>query len=135
MTEMLPRALALRLLAYAQQSPEHRVCGLVGADASGPVSLRPLPNVADDTSETAAVDEADLAQQRDELEACGQRVWGGFHSCPQGIEGEADLHVAGLPEGLRLVAALDVRGVLQLRCWLVEGDNAHERELKLSGIE
>ena len=130
-TEYLPRELVLRLLAYAQQSPAARVCGLVGADGRGPSALWSLDNIASDPIASVAVDPEQVRQQHSALRAHGQTLWASFHSCPQGIASSSDIEVQGFGDGLRLIAALDIRGVLQLRCWRAYGGRLDECALKL----
>lgn len=101
----LPRRLAIQLMAHAQRLAEGEVLRgtLVG---SGPASLQFR---AGDPPKDAP-------------------VWAWV--CPQPPAGSPPLP-AGLPRVLTI--GLDTKGVLQLRCWEVEGTELRERDLRISG--
>src|SRR5262245_17078628 len=92
---MLPRRIAIALLAEAQKAPGGQIRGLVGARAGQPVALYPATD--------SAAEKAALAR----LQAQGQTLWAVFHS---GAGGGRNFAV---PE---LVIRLDTKGVLELRC-------------------
>jgi hypothetical protein len=103
----LPRRLAIRLLAAAQNAADEKnVHGYIGAQDGEPATVYPE-------------DEDALAQ----LKRYGETLWACYRShaappapkkCPRELE-----------------MSVDTKGVLQLRCWeLVKGKRA-ERDLKI----
>lgn len=101
----LPRKLAIRLLAEAQNAPDGETHGWIGAVDDEPVAVWPA---ADDARQR-------LAQQ-------GQTVWAAYH---------ARVHGPGPAAPRQLIVTLDTKGVLQLRCWELVDDACVERPLTI----
>ena len=110
MTEPLriPRRLAIRLLHEAQVHGE-RACGLLSGNESGPSEIHPLAQ----GTEVSAL----LAQ-------LGERVWASY-----------DLGVSRFSFPRRLVisidTAMDLRGVLKMRCYETVNGQTSERTLSI----
>lgn len=98
---IIPRRLAIALLAEAQKAEGGPVGGVIGARDGVPVSVHPGAAVAPGK---------------------GEAVWARYRSGT----GEPD---AG--EGRQLLISLDTKGVLQLRCWDRGAGGAVERELRI----
>lgn len=128
----LPRNIAIRLLALAQQDPDREVCGLIGADAQR-MQVLPVRNVASDPSRAFEMDPEGLVSAHKALRDKQLALWGVYHSHPGTVAqpSTADLRGAGYPETVQLIVSLDVRGVLQLRAWRLEGDRARELPLQV----
>lgn len=87
---LIPRRLAIALLAEAQRASDGQVTGLVGARDGTPLVLVPDPGA-----------EAALA-------ALGMAPWARYRS------GAGEPDAAG---GRQLLISVDTKGVLQLHCW------------------
>jgi [CysO sulfur-carrier protein]-S-L-cysteine hydrolase len=116
---VIPRRLALKLLHVAQLVPGAEICGLIGADDSGPVTLYPVANVAPDPARAFHMDPAAQIAALKALRTAGQRLWGTYHSHPSAppVPSAQDVAEAGYPEVFHLIVSLDIKGVLDLHCW------------------
>ena len=47
------------------------------------------------------------------------------------VTSAADLAETGYPDAVQIIISLDVRGVLQLRAWRIEGEAARELRLEV----
>lgn len=101
---VMPRRLAIALLAEAQKHQEGAVLGVIGARDGVPVSVRPGPGGA-----AAAA-------------AAGESVWARYRS---GTE------VPDAAPGRQLLISIDTKGVLQLRGWESGPGGPAERELEI----
>lgn len=71
------------------------------------------------------------AQQR--IREAGHQLWAIFHSHPSSpAEPSAkDLAETAYPDALRLIATLNTKGVLELRCWSLHGGKLQEQLLRI----
>lgn len=97
---IMPRRLAIALLAEAQKAAGASVQGVIAARDGVPVSVRPD---ADDAPEP-------------------ESTWARYRS------GTSDPDAR---EGRQLLVSIDLKGVLQLRCWERRAKNLVERELRI----
>jgi hypothetical protein len=98
---ILPRRLAIALLAEAQKAAGAPVAGVIGARDGVPVAVHP-------DAEAASGDET---------------LWASYRSTG-GAAG-------GAQGGRELLISIDTKGVLQLSCWESKGKKAIERELRI----
>ncbi len=96
---ILPRRLAIALLAEAQKAAGAPVSGVIGARDGVPVTLHANADGAGD----------------------GETVWARYRS---GATADAQ-------GGRQLLVSIDLKGVLQVRCWESKGKKAVERELRI----
>ena len=108
MTRFLPRRLAIRLLALAQQAPGE-IEGVVIERNGKPSAVQPQAGA-------------------------GDAVWARYRSHPAADwqPTAADLARWGAPGTLHLVVSIDTKGVLQLRCWTLETGRPMAHELKIA---
>lgn len=114
---VLPRRLAIQLMAEAQQAGDRAVGGVVAARGNVPVAVYP-----------AGAADATLPALRD-----GETLWAVYRSHPAaGWEpSAADLSGAGPADVLHLIVSVDTKGVLQLRGWRIRNGNAVQQELRI----
>ncbi len=114
------RRLAVRLMHEAQLSPEDSVEGLVGARNGEPSSVHPR---------NGAITRAELLQK---LQAEGETPWAWYRSTPRSPPEpmEAD-RFAAADKAYSLVVSLNIKGVLELRCWDWASGQPIEREVKV----
>ena len=117
---VMPRRLAVRLLHDAQESPDAPIEGLVGARKSEPSSTHPLKG---------AITRAELLQK---LQANSESPWAWYRFNPEqpAAPSESDKFVAA-DGAYSLIISLDIKGVLELRCWDWSSGRPVERELKI----
>lgn len=98
---IIPRRLAIALLAEAQKADGGVVRGIIGARDGVPVAVHPGIGLAP---------------------AAGEAIWAHYRSGT----GEPDL-----AEGRQLLISVDTKGVLQLTCWDLAPTGRVERELQI----
>lgn len=98
---IIPRRLAIALLAEAQRADGGVVRGVIGARDGVPVTVR--------AGEAAQI-------------GSGEVIWARYSSGTRQPEDGA---------GRQLLISLDTKGVLQLRCWDREAGRVVERELRI----
>ena len=98
---ILPRRLAIALLAEAQKASGAPVSGVIGARDGVPVAVHPNAEAA----------------------TAGETIWARYRSAG-GLIGAAG-------DGRELLISIDTKGVLQLSCREGKGKKAVERELRI----
>lgn len=98
---IIPRRLAIALLAEAQKADGGPVRGIIGARDGVPVAVHP-----------GAV----------RAPAAGETVWARYRSGADAPDSA---------EGRQLLISLDTKGVLQLACWDLAATGPVERELRI----
>lgn len=117
---VMARRLAVRLLHEAQMSPEEPVEGLVGARGAEPASIHPR---------SGAITRPELLQK---LQAAGEVPWAWYRSTPQTPPLPLESDKLAVADGaLSLVISLNIKGVLEMRCWDWAGGAPVEREVKI----
>lgn len=130
---IMQRSLAVQLLHAAQCSPEAEICGLVSAEAGAPARYWPVKNVAETPSHNFEMDAEQLIRAQQRIREAGHELWAIFHSHPSSpAEPSAkDLAETAYPQALRLIATLNTKGVLELRCWSLEQGQLDEQLLRI----
>ncbi|HEX4896012.1 MAG TPA: hypothetical protein VFV11_06760 [Solimonas sp.] len=106
-TLVMPRPLAIRILHAAQVAQPASIRGVVGARGAEPVSFH----------------------AGREVPPPGETLWARLWSHP---EAEAVPSASELtPDGLSLVVSLNIKGVLEMRAWRLQGGDAQEQVLKI----
>ena len=101
---ILPRRLAIALLAEAQKASGAPVSGVIGARDGVPVAVHPNAEAA----------------------TAGETVWARYRSAGSLIGAGG-----GASDGRELLISIDTKGVLQLSCHEGKGKKAVERELRI----
>jgi len=130
---ILPRRLALRILAVAQSAQPNRMAGVVGYDSSGPIAFMPLRNGAPEPDKHVVHASGDLAAARFGLDGRGLGLWAYVISHPtEAAEPTSeDFRNSPYPNEVHLVISLSTKGVLEMRAWQRIGTEPHERVLKI----
>jgi proteasome lid subunit RPN8/RPN11 len=133
--EALPREVVNRLLAIAQHSPDHEVCGLVGGDGTHYRHVYPVVNAAREPAHLFDMDGAALIEAQRALREQGDRLMAVFHSHPGTDAQPTTTDIAGdtYPELLYLIIALGTQGVLELRGFRWRAGGLVEVPLALAG--
>lgn len=130
---VISRQLAVQLMHAAQREPDREVCGLIAARNGEPSRYLPVPNAAADAARTFEMAAEPLVQAMASIREAGESLWAVFHSHPSApAEPSArDLDEPAYPEAYRVIASLDTKGVLELRCWSQREGRAEERVLRV----
>lgn len=130
---ILPRRLALRLLAAAQTAQPRRIAGVVGYDSSGPVAFMPIRNSAPQPEQQVTLAQGDRTAARFALDGRGLGLWAFVVSHPtQAAEPTPqDFRDSPYPDAVHLIISLSTKGVLEMRAWQRVGTEPHERVLKI----
>ncbi|HHO67675.1 MAG TPA: M67 family peptidase [Gammaproteobacteria bacterium] len=132
-TVTLPRPLVNQMLHQAQASPDAEVCGLIAARSGRPVRFIPVPNVAGQPAQLFSMDPARQIDALRRMREAGEELFGIFHSHPHSpaVPSDRDLHEAGYPDALYLIASLSTKGVLELRGYRLRDGRAEEVALEI----
>jgi len=130
---ILPRRLAMRILAVAQNAQPQRIGGVVGDDGSGPVGFMSLRNSAA-TPETQVLHlPTDIAAAHLALRGRTLDLWAYVISHPAAAAEPSaeDFKSSAFPNALHLVISLSTKGVLEMRAWRLENGKPQEKVLKI----
>lgn len=135
----LPRPLVNTLLAQAQTSPDHEICGLIGRtiidDTMPATEAYPIDNIA---AEPAHRYEMDPAQQIDALRTMRdhqQELYCIYHSHPASPARPSaiDMREAQYPDCIYLIISLNTQGVIEMRAFYIDApDNYREITLDVT---
>ena len=133
----LPRPLAVQLMHAAQCEPEREVCGLIAGRDGRPVRYLPVRNVAEHPESAFEMEPAGQVRALAAIREAGESLWAVFHSHP-GTPAEPstrDLDRLGYPEAYPVIASLNIKGVLELRCWELREGQPRERIMRVHETE
>jgi proteasome lid subunit RPN8/RPN11 len=130
---ILPRRLAMRILAAAQVAQPRRIAGVVGYDSSGPVAFMPIRNSAPDAEQHVTLAQADRSAARFGLDGRGLGLWAYVVSHPTAAAEPTpqDFRESPYADAVHLVISLSTKGVLEMRAWQRIGTEPRERVLKI----
>lgn len=130
---ILPRRLALRILAAAQAAQPRRIAGVVGYETAGPVAFLEIRNSAPNPEEQVILAQQDRAIARLGLDGRGLGLWAFVISYPTRAAEptQEDFRNSPFPDAVHLVVSLSTKGVLEMRAWQRQGAEARERVLKI----
>jgi len=113
----LPISLVNKILTHAQHSPESEVCGLIASRDGLPITLYPIPNVADVPERLFAMDPAAQIEAMRQMREGGEELFAIYHSHPHAPAQPSarDLEEAAYPQVLYLIVSLDTKGVLEMQ--------------------
>ena len=128
----LPRELVNQILHHALSSPELEVCGLIGAKEGLPASCYPVENAAAVPQLRFQLDPAGQINAMRQIRERGEELFAIFHSHPAAPAepSPVDLADAVYLDILYLVISLNIKGVLEMRGFLI-GQDKSVAEIKL----
>lgn len=129
----LPRNLVQQLFHHAQSAPEDEVCGLLSRAGGGELRLHRIANVADDPAQRFEMHETQLIRAMQGMRENDAELFAIYHSHPSApaVPSARDLAESGYPEVWQLIISLNTKGVLELRAWRLEDDEARETPLRI----
>lgn len=130
----LPRKLTHQLLHLAQAKPDREICGLVSADANGrPLTCYPIKNSSDTPHNRFLLDASEHIAAVKTMRDNGERLFAIYHSHPHAPAEPStiDLDQAQDLQTLHLIISLNTKGILEIRCFSIEQQQATEIPLSL----
>jgi proteasome lid subunit RPN8/RPN11 len=129
----ITRPLATLLLGLAQKSPQHEICGLIGAAEARPQTVYPVANIAPDTAQGFEMDPQAQISAFKAMRAKGENLFAIYHSHPQSppVPSTRDLEDLGYPQALQLIISLNTKGVLEMRAYRKHGGGLEEVQLSV----
>jgi len=130
-TISIPRTLANRLLTLAQLAPETEICGLISTQANSKYSLYPVDNIAADKASIFEMDPAQLIGAFKNIREKQETLFAVFHSHPHSaaIPSHKDIDDAAYNDALNIIISLGTRGVLDMRGYFYQNDEAQPVDL------
>lgn len=129
----LPRPLVNTLLHQAQLGVDQEVCGLIGARDRMPTRCYAVANIAVEPQQRFVMDpQGQIAAMR-QMREHGEELFAIYHSHPTAPAAPSlmDLDEAAYPDTLYLIISLNTKGVLEMRGFRLQKQNAEEVALEL----
>lgn len=129
----LSRNLVQQLFHHAQSAPDDEVCGLLSRNTQGALQAHRIANVADNPKQRFEMHDEQLVAAMRRIREAGTELFAIYHSHPTApaVPSAADLAESGYPEAWHLIISLNTKGVLELRAWRLEADEAQETPLRI----
>ncbi|MBT3308799.1 MAG: M67 family metallopeptidase [Gammaproteobacteria bacterium] len=134
MSEFLPRSLAVKLLAEAQQHPQQEVCGLISSHNGVANQLFPIENIANRPERLFEMEPQQQIEAMRQIREQGSSLWAIYHSHPDAPAAPSakDLADASYADALYLVISMNTEGVLEMRGFRLQSDIFNEVALETS---
>jgi [CysO sulfur-carrier protein]-S-L-cysteine hydrolase len=129
----IPRKLTNQLLHLAQLSPDIEVCGLIGGKNGLPCTCYPVKNIAQQPEQRFLLDAKQQIAAMSAMRNQGEDLFAIYHSHPAApaTPSATDLEQAAYPEAIYLIISLNTKGVLEMRGFKIDRQNATEIPLTL----
>ncbi|MCF7969593.1 MAG: M67 family metallopeptidase [Methylococcaceae bacterium] len=118
----IPRKIVQNLLHHAQQTPDQEVCGLVSSLDNMPYRSYPIKNTSPKPSKFFTLDAQQQIQAMAKMRDNNEQLFAIYHSHPTApaIPSNTDLTQANYPEALYLIISLNIKGILEIRGYLID---------------
>ncbi len=131
----LPRKLVNELLHHAQLFQEQEVCGFVGLNNSGEFTRYPVSNISDTPNTQFLMAPKEQINAIKTMRTNEEEVFAIYHSHPTSpaVPSATDIEQATFPDALYIIISLNIKGVLEMRCFkLLHDENIAEVVLRMS---
>lgn len=130
----IPRKLANQLLHLAQISPNQEICGLVASKNGAPCHCYPITNVAEQPQQRFLLDAVEQIAAMSTMRSLGEELFAIYHSHPTApaLPSSYDLAQATYPDTLYLIISLNTKGILEMRGFKINQQNALEFPLMMN---
>jgi proteasome lid subunit RPN8/RPN11 len=130
----IPRKLTNQLLHLAQLSPDYEICGLIGSKNGLPCTCYPVKNIAQHPEQRFLLDAKEQIAAMSAMRNQGEDLFAIYHSHPAApaLPSATDLEQAAYPDAIYLIVSLNTKGVLEMRGFKIDHQNATEIPLTLS---
>lgn len=129
----LSRKLTSELLHLAQISPDAEICGLISSKNNEPIHCYPIENSATESQNRFLLNEKQHISAVKKMRENGEELFAIYHShptapaCPSAL----DLEMATAENVLHFIISLNTKGILELRAFKIEKQNATEVKITL----
>lgn len=129
----IPRKLTNQLLHLAQLSPDLEICGLVASKNGIPCSCYPIANIAELPQQRFLLDAKQQIAAMADLRNRNETLFAVYHSHPTTPPHPSllDLEQFAYPDALYLIISLNIKGVLEMRGFKINQQQATEVPLTL----
>lgn len=129
----LPQELANIIMAQAQQSPLHEICGLIGGQTGHAGYAYPINNIANDRTRRYQMDPREQINAMRQMRDRDEELIAIYHSHPYGpaIPSAIDIAEAEYPDVAYLIVSLTTKGVLDMTAHTIKNKQAREITLEL----
>jgi proteasome lid subunit RPN8/RPN11 len=130
----LSRKLVSELLHLAQISPDAEICGLISSKNNEPVHCHPIKNVAENPANRFLLDPKQHISAVKKMRENGEALFAVYHShptapaCPSTLDLEMAMDEKNM---LHFIISLNTKGILELRAFKIENQNATEIRITL----
>ncbi|CAB1277326.1 Mov34/MPN/PAD-1 family protein [Candidatus Nitrosacidococcus tergens] len=130
---IIPRTIANQLLAQAQASSQQEICGLISALDGIPTRCHPVENIASYPDTQFLLNPETQIRVMNQIREQGESLFGIYHSHPHSppIPSKSDTIQAAYPEAFYFIISLNIKGVLEMRCFKFQQGAYRELELEL----
>lgn len=129
----LSRKLTSQLLHFSQISPEAEICGLISSKNNVAFRVYPIKNVADEPKNHFLLDAKQQISVLKKMRENNEVLFAVYHShpnapaCPSAL----DLDMAMDENVLLFITSLNTKGILELRAFKMDKQNATEMTITL----
>lgn len=129
----LSRKLTSELLHLAQISPDAEICGLISSKNNEPIRCYPIENTAKNPQNNFLLNAKQQIATMKKMRENGEQLFAVYHShptapaCPSAL----DLEMAITENVLHFIISLNTKGILELRAFRIENQNATEVRITL----
>ncbi len=129
----LSRKLTSELLHLAQISPDAEICGLISSKNNEPIRCYPIKNSATEPQNRYLLDEKQHISAVKKMRENGEELFAIYHSHPTApaCPSTLDLEMATTENVLHFIISLNTKGILELRAFKIEKQNATEVKITL----
>lgn len=125
----LPRSLVNQILAHAQQNPDEEICGLISSINNSATEYYRIANIAENKKHHFEMSGTEQIAAMKKMRVQGEELLAIVHSHPDApaIPSALDTEDDNYPDVYYLVVSLDTKGVLELRCYLLNEDDGEKK--------
>ncbi len=129
----IPLKIMQAIFAHAQTTPDVEVCGLIGATKQVPICCYPIKNSHHEPQKYFNLDASEHINAIKLMRTQQQELFAIYHSHPHAaaLPSITDLALAPKMEILYLIISLNTKGVLELRGFKLQHQQAQECQLNV----
>ncbi len=122
------RKLANQLLHLAQISPNEEICGLISSQDGRIKRCYPIINSAEQPQHFFLLETKEQITAMTKMRDQGEALFAIYHSHPTAPAQPSsyDLALSSYPEVLHFIISLNTKGILEMRCFKINGNKAYE---------
>ncbi|CAH9019667.1 M67 family metallopeptidase [Candidatus Nitrosacidococcus sp. I8] len=129
----IPRTIVNQLLAQAQASSQQEICGLISAADGIPTRCYQVENIASHPDTQFLLNPEIQIRAMKQIREQGESLFGIYHSHPHSppLPSKSDTIQTAYSKVLYFIISLNIKGVLEMRCFKFQQGAYRELELEL----